>query len=334
MTKINKHIEIVSSSSGVFSSMSKKSYDMVQAALSKHYEHVGVSLVSTEEDLERLVQKKPDLVFLGAKRIPKSNSDGRYIWLSDFLDSKDIPYTGSTANAHKLDHYKDRAKSVVKSAGLKTSDYFVATKGEFAEASQLALNFPLFIKPPRLGGGYGIDSDSVVRNFSEFTKKVASLNDEFHSNSLVEDYLDGREFTVAILQSPDRSYLHVLPIEMLPKKNALGDRVIDHAMKSSKEETAVAAVADGAIKASVMNLAKDVFTAIGGRDYGRIDIRLDKNNTPHFLEANLIPSIINGSGNFQKACLINIGLDYEAMLLQIVELAFTRTPVKRALAVV
>jgi D-alanine-D-alanine ligase len=334
MTKINKHIEIVSSSSGVLSSMSRKSYDMVRAALSNYYEHVGVSLVSTEEDLERLVQKKPDLVFLGAKRIPKNGTSNQYIWLSDFLDSKGIPYTGSTSNAHKLDHYKDRAKGAVKNAGLTTSNYFIASKGEFTEASQLALDFPLFIKPPRLGGGFGIDANSVVRNFSEFTKKVASLNDEFHSNSLVEEYLDGREFTVAVLQSPDRSHLHVLPIEMLPKQNALGDRVIDHAMKSSKEETAVAIVADGEVKTSVINLAKDVFIAIGGRDYGRIDIRLDKNNTPYFLEANLIPSIINGSGNFQKACLINIGLDYESMLLQIVELALTREPAQRVLAVV
>jgi D-alanine-D-alanine ligase len=334
MTKINKHIEIVSSSSGVLSSMSRKSYDMVQAALSNYYEHVGVSLVSTEEDLERLVQKKPDLVFLGAKRIPKNGSSDQFIWLSDFLDGKGIPYTGSAAHAHKLDHYKDRAKSAVKNAGLTTSDYFMASKGEFAEESQLPLDFPLFVKPPHLGGGFGIDQHSVVRNFGEFTKKVASLHDEFHSHSLVEKYLGGREFTVAILQSTDRSHLHVLPIEMLPKKNLLGDRVIDHAMKSSKEETAVAMVADGAIKTSVEDLAKAVFIAIGGRDYGRIDIRLDENNVPYFLEANLIPSIINGSGNFQKACLINLDLSYEAMLLQIVELAFTRTSAKRVLAVV
>jgi D-alanine-D-alanine ligase len=104
-------------------------------------------------------------------------------------------------------------------------------------------------------------------------------------------------------------------------------------MKSSKEETAVATVAEGIVKASVTRLAKDVFVAIGGRDYGRIDIRLDKNNVPHFLEVNLIPSIINGSGNFQKACLINIGLDYDGMLLQIVELAFARSQAKQNLAV-
>lgn len=299
---------------------------MAQTALSKYYSHVGICLVDTEADLELLVQKKPDLVFLGAKRVPKNGSnDQEYIWLSDFLDSKNIPYTGSTGDAHQLDHFKDQAKSVIMNANLKTSNYFMAAKDEFTHESQLTLSFPLFIKPPRLGGGFGIGPDSVIRNFKDFTKKVAFLSDELHSNSLVEEYLDGREFTVAILQSPDRSHLQILPIEMLPKKNALGDRVIDHAMKSSAEETAVANIADGVIKESVINLAREAFKAIGARDYGRIDIRLDKNNTPHFLEANLIPSIINGSGNFQKACLINIGLDYESMLLRIVGLAFTRT---------
>jgi D-alanine-D-alanine ligase len=327
MAKINKHIEIVSSSVGALSSMSKKSYEMIHAALSKYYVQVGVSIVNTEDDLNLLVNKKPDVVFLGAKRIPKdSNNDNRkeYIWLSDFLESKNIPYTGSRASAHQLDHFKDKAKNVVRDAGLGTSKYFIASQGEFTQESQLALEFPLFIKPPRLGGGLGIGPDSVVRNFDEFTKKIASLDDAFQSNALVEEYLSGREFTVAILQTADRSSLQVLPIEMLPEKNALGDRVIGHAMKSAKAETAVGAVLAGEVKEAVMSLAKGVFIAIGARDYGRIDIRLDKDGTPCFLEANLIPSIINGSGNFQKACLINIGLDYEPMLLHITKLALTR----------
>jgi D-alanine-D-alanine ligase len=45
---------------------------------------------------------------------------------------------------------------------------------------------------------------------------------------------------------------------------------------------------------------------------------------PHFLEANLIPCLIRGSGNFPKACLMNQGMDYEAMILQIVRLGFAR----------
>ncbi len=56
-----------------------------------------------------------------------------------------------------------------------------------------------------------------------------------------------------------------------------------------------------------------------------IDIRLDKVGTPQFLEANLIPSLINGYGNFPKSCLLNSGLDYEEIILAITALGMSHS---------
>ena len=69
-----------------------------------------------------------------------------------------------------------------------------------------------------------------------------------------------------------------------------------------------------------------VFDALTARDFARIDIRIDKMGEPQFLEANLIPSLINGYGSFPKACVINLDLDYESMILSIVRLALDRAP--------
>lgn len=328
MVKIDKHIEIVSSSASGFKSLSKKSYDKIQEALSKYYTEVGVTLVGSEADLKLLVQKKPDMVFLGVKRVPNADSTvshPTYIWLADFLESNHISHTGSNTRAHQFDHAKNEAKDAVKNAGLATADYFLASKGQFTNQSQLPLDFPLFIKPPSQGGGAGIGPDSVVHNFEAFTNKVNALHDQCASNALVEEYLPGREFTVGILRATDSQQLHIMPLEMLPEQNALGDRIIGREMKGSDIETPVSRVPDGAIKDAVMELARNVFMTIGARDYGRIDIRLDKDGLPRFLEANLIPGLINKSGNFQKACVLNLGLDYEPMLLQIVDLAMQRS---------
>jgi hypothetical protein len=57
MAKINKHIEIVSSSNRRLSSMSKKSYEMIEASLKKSFKTVGVSLVENLDDLENLARK-------------------------------------------------------------------------------------------------------------------------------------------------------------------------------------------------------------------------------------------------------------------------------------
>jgi D-alanine-D-alanine ligase len=83
-------------------------------------------------------------------------------------------------------------------------------------------------------------------------------------------------------------------------------------------------VTDLKVRSKVITLALAVFEALDARDYGRIDIRLDATGTPHFLEANLIPSLISGYGSFPKACLLNVGLDYEPMIMTIVNLALAR----------
>jgi hypothetical protein len=52
---------------------------------------------------------------------------------------------------------------------------------------------------------------------------------------------------------------------------------------------------------------------------------MDKFGIPHFLEANLLPSLIDGYGSFPLACKLNAMLEYEAMILAIVRLAFDRS---------
>lgn len=91
-------------------------------------------------------------------------------------------------------------------------------------------------------------------------------------------------------------------------------------------------VADGNLRNSISVLALSVFRALGARDYGRIDIRLDANGVPNFLEANLIPSLIEKYGNFPKACMMNRGLGYEEMILKITDLAINRKYVTKNLS--
>jgi D-alanine-D-alanine ligase len=325
MAKINKHIEIVSSSNKRLSSMSEKSYTMIQQSLSKFYKNVGITLIENVEDLEKLVLMKPDLVFLGVKRIPRQptpSNGSSYVWLSDYLDKNSISYTGSGVDASILEQDKNRAKDVVKRAGLKTSPYFVTYTKQHTSESQIPLKFPLFIKPPNLSGGMGVNDASVVRNFKQYKSKIKSLENDFGSESLVEEYLTGREFTVAILQSTTGSSLQTSSLEILPTANKHGDYIIGSDMKSSNTETPVATLDNGEIKDSITDLASKVFIAIGASGYGRVDIRLNSEGEPQFMEINLIPSTINGSGNFQKAVEKNLGLSYDNMLLQIVDLGF------------
>ncbi len=328
MIKRSKHIEIVRSTQPGLSSLSEESCRAIFAVLAKNYATVGVTIVNNLSDLQALVALRPDLVFLGMKFIPEDSelglNDPKKIWVAKYLSENNIAHTGSSHIAHELELNKPLAKQRVVAAGLKTSPFFVAGKKWLESPGGTSLPYPLFVKPANRGGGVGIDSDSVGRDATALRSKVQSIAASLQADSLVEEYLPGREFSVAILKNSLTSEFAVMPIELIAKPDKHGVRVLSEEVKSANSEQAVE-VADKAIRAKVSELAFDVFVALGARDYGRVDIRLDVSATPHFLEANLIPSLISGYGSFPKACVLNLGLDYEPMILNIINLGLARS---------
>jgi D-alanine-D-alanine ligase len=325
MKKINMKIEIVSSSIEELSSMNYESRNTISKVLSKYYTDVNVTLVDTLSDLELLVERNPDLVFLGMKFVPEeeaNNENDSKIWISDYLDKNNITYTGSTQSAHRLEFYKELAKISVHNAGLKTADFKVIRHGRAITKNNL-MDFPLFVKPTDQGGGTGIDNKSLVYNLSELNRKTASIYSELGSDSLVETYLDGREFSVAILKNKESVSYSIMPLELIAPINSDGARFLSSIIKKADTEK-FRKVIEQNIFDEITALAMDVFIAIGARDYGRIDIRFNSSGTPHFMEANLIPSLLKDYGNFPKACKLNLNLEYEEIILQIVSLALSR----------
>jgi D-alanine-D-alanine ligase len=183
----------------------------------------------------------------------------------------------------------------------------------------------MFVKPTNMGGGSGIDSFSVVHNNYQLNSKIASISHEYMVDSLVEQFLPGREFSVAVMYDNTDGVLHTMPLEIVAPQNIDGDRVLSAEIKNADTEKTLAVI-EGKLRDSITALALSVFSALGARDYGRIDIRLDANGVPNFLEANLIPSLIEKYGNFPKACIMNRGLGFEEMIIKITELALSRAP--------
>ncbi len=326
MQKINKHIEIVRSSVVCLSSLSQESCDAIFEVLQRSYATVGVTTVNNLADLEALAQRKPDLVFLGMKFVPLEPGtdllDSQKVWLAGYLEERGITCTGSPRLAHELDVNKDLAKQRVTEADVRTAPHVVIAQGQTIEPKDVSLQFPVFIKPTNRGGGLGINSDSVAHTWAQVQTKVASIASEYGSDALLEEYLPGREFSVAILRDADT--YSVMPLELIAPSDDQGARILSDQVKSANGEEVVA-VTDPFLKDRVSSLALKAFHALGARDYGRIDIRLDVAGNPHFLEANLIPSLIAGYGSFPKACMLNLELAYEPMILHIVELASART---------
>lgn len=320
-------IEIVRSSEPGLSSISQRGAIQIYAALANHYTNVTITIVNNLVDLQALVGRKPELVFLGMKFLPKNFAlglaDPDKIWVSEYLAECGIAYTGSSESAVALELNKTLAKRRVLDAGLKTPRFYTSNQKEPRINSDIDILFPVFVKPTSLGGGLGIDSGSVAYDDEQLLSKINSIAIDLRSDSLIEEYLPGREFSVAILKDEYSNNYSVMPIELIPPADEDGQRFLSRKVKKADTESTVY-VEDGIIKSNVCELAISSFLALGARDYGRIDIRLDKDGEPHFLEANLIPGLKSTGSYFPKACLLNSGMDYEAVILTIVRLALIR----------
>lgn len=321
MIKTPKYIQIIKTTQPGLSSMSNKSCDSIYYELSQIYSKVEVHVVNDVSQIHNLVKKKPDLVFLGFGHLANNPSLGRLdlnkIAITNILDSNNISYTGSSSKALKLTSLKHEAKKVIRLAGLNTSNYYVTNN---TINKNINLNYPLFVKPADRGGGLGINPESYVTNLLELTNKISTLSKIHNSHSLIEEYLPGREFSVAVIQDLYSTNCNAYPIELIANKDTRGNRMLSGQIKSANSEK-VLKVTNKILYNNLTSLALSSFTTLGAKGYGRIDIRLDKNGHANFLEANLLPCLIEDYGSFPKACLINNEMSFSQTLSQIVEIS-------------
>jgi len=275
--------------------------------LSKRYRDVSITRINCEKDLEKLVIRKPDLVFSGVKYFLFNN---RKIWLNNYLEMFGIPYIASCKVA--LDNESN--KKLMQKAKIKTADFFITNPGEYLDEALIPIKFPLFIKPVTGGDSRGIDKHSIVLNFKSFVAKVLDIKVKQNSPSLVETYLSGKEYSVGIFEDSIDGSLRAMPIEIIVKKNVDGHCILDFDVKKNDEEKVIL-VTDIDIFNKLSKLAKASFKALGGKSLGRIDIKMNHLGVPHFIEANLMPGL--RKGYFYRSCVLNLGMSYEDMIFSI-----------------
>ena len=281
---------------------------------------IRLTVCQTRQDLDQVVSRKPQLVILAVKYIPlKNNND---IWLSEFFSEHDINFTGSSRDVLKFDSNKVLAKTHLSNKGIKTARYFIAIPDQYKKESELPINFPLFLKPLDAANGNGIDDLSFVTSFADYQSKVLSLYNTFNQPVLVEEYLDGREFTVAVIKTAHEK-LTVSAVEIIPPTSNHGLRILGAQTKKDDSEKMIEIV-DSEVKDRVSTLAIEAFNALGVRDFGRIDIKTDNHGECFFMEANLVPGMTYGSSYFPQACHIADELSYTRVIQLMLEAGLGR----------
>jgi len=282
---------------------------LIQSILIKNYSHVCITEVKTPKCLVNLAKRKPDLVFSGVKYFEFEDDQ---VWLNDFLDLHKISYIGSNHAALDREHNKGLAKSLIKNAGISTADYVVIKTNSLSAHNHLRMAYPVFVKPIIGGDSIGIDELSVVFNRQQLDAKINQIFKLLNCDVLVEGYLTGREFSVGILEDELSGNLTAMPIEIIAPKNNRGHRLLDFDVKRLDQET-VTKVKNKILHEKLSKVGKSAFVALGGRSFGRIDIKLCAKGLPNFVEANLMPGL--SKGYFYRSCALNLGMTYDEMIL-------------------
>jgi len=231
-----------------------------------------------------------------------------------------LPYTGNGPLALALATDKARAKRLLRAQGIVTPDWAVCA----APPEQCPMPFPLIVKPVYEDGSLGITEDSVVENLPQLRERVACVIAELQQPALVEGFLPGREFQIAMLGNgtPDDPHRLLPPAEVLYQP---GWRLVSYAAKWEPDHPAYAGTpttcpADLSPKLAerLEELGRRCAEAFGLTGYARMDVRLDARGEPHVLEVNPNPDLSEDAGfaNTARAA----GLSYEALLWEIVRL--------------
>ena len=281
-----------------------------------------ITVCHTVKDLEAVVKRKPDLVLLAVKYIVTKK--GETLWLSEYFTRKGINFSGSLRETLAFDSNKVSAKRHLKDKGISTPNFFTAMPGEYTREYDLPLGYPLFVKPIDAANGNGIDDLSFVNTFAEYEFKVASIYERFSQPALVEEYIEGQEFTVAMIKTKSGELL-IAPIEVIAPQSTKGLRILGETAKKDDNEV-LKTLENSQLKKNIIKLAMDVFIDLDIRDFGRVDIKTNHSGHCFFMEANLVPGMGSLSSYFPKAFAMEFGMDYDTVIGLIIEEGISRVP--------
>ncbi len=278
-----------------------------------------VILIEANTDCyNNLLYHKPDIVFNIAEGKKGISREAFVPAVCEFLG---IPYTGSDPLSLSSTLHKARTKQILSCFNIPTPKYqLIKDKNEI---DNFEYNFPVIVKPVAEGSSKGIYDKCLVYDLNNLKEIVINTIDTYKQPCIVEEFLPGREFTVALIGNGIN--LTVLPIVEI-NFSALP---LDLAPIYSYEAKWIADTKDNPLdiftcpahlekdlEDEIISIAKATFNVLECKDWARIDIRLDKNSIPNIIEINPLPGILPDPASnscYPKAARA-AGLNYNDMI--------------------
>jgi D-alanine-D-alanine ligase len=266
--------------------------------------------------VERVRRAKPDLAFNLCEGI-----DGVATLESSVISSLEllgIPYTGSGSWTTSICLRKHVVNTMLESAQLPVPRFSVARAGEPVPS----VGFPAICKPAAEDASLGVEQRSVVKSARALHARVTQMHEEW-DEVVVQRFIAGREVNVGILGD------QVLPIAEIDFSTMPDEywRIVSYRSKwetGSDEDLGSVPRCPADLPPELVDelgrIALAAWRVVGGRGYGRVDLRIDEAMRPWILEVNANPDFAPTAGLARMAR--TAGIDYASMVRLVCEQAF------------
>ena len=224
------------------------------------------------------------------------------------LEEEGVPYTGTGIRGSRAAFDKELTKRAFEKNDIPTPRWLMLN--DSGEPVPSGITAPWVLKPARQGSSVGLQ---LVDDAGQWDTALAAAR-KHDDRILCEERIIGREITVGILAN------EALPIvEVSPKAGAY-----DYQNKYTVGATEYFCPADLSTEQAeaIAKLGLKAFDAVGGRDFGRVDMMLDAELSPHVLEVNTLPGLTETS--LLPMAAVAAGLDFNMLCQRMIELALER----------
>lgn len=289
----------------------------------------NVTLIEADKDAyDKLKRLAPDIVFNVAEG---KNGISREAQIPAMLDMLEIPYTGSDPLTLSICLDKARTKEILSYYKIPTPKFFRITS--LSDLDFFNLSFPVIVKPVGEGSSKGIFNGSIIEHSSQLTETIEKALTNYRQDLIIEEYLPGREFTVAVMGNGSKAFtlpivemdFGDLPDELKPIYSFEAKWLFDSPEHPLNIFTCPANITDDLANEISDNVLK-AYKVLNCKDWSRIDVRLDKNNIPNIIEVNPLPGVLPDPKNnscYPKAAR-TYGLDYNEMINKVFNFALER----------
>jgi D-alanine-D-alanine ligase len=268
--------------------------------------------------MEKMGNLGVDIVFNISEGISGRNRESQVPILLEMLD---IPFVGSDALTLGLTLDKIMAKKVFIGEKIPTPKFFEIKNVE-ALIDTDHLKFPLIVKPRCEGSSKGLSENSRVENKEELKKQAEYIIQTYKQPALVEEFIAGQEFTVAVIGNDPPQPMPIVQIK-IDGHLKLNNRFYTFArITSNRLEYICPARISQELGKRISDLAVRAYNAVECRDFGRVDFRVDNEGNPYVLEINPLPSL--STEYVFPVVGKQVGFSYEQIIGKILESAMKR----------